>query len=188
MDAFGPVTAAFSMILGLGLTRLLLSAAGVFRSRHRATLDWIPLTWAGCIFIQQLQFLWGMIELHDIVTVWTLGAFLAMVGVVLMLFVAAALVLPFNELGQGESLRSMFEQDGRWALAALAGYNTLVIGIDLLFWGWQETRGVLHLLLPLAILPVLFLSFRSRRVQASLTVLYVTLTLLSAWMLSPYAY
>jgi len=188
MDAFGPVTAAFSMILGLGATRLLLSGVALFRSRARASLDWLPMAWGGCIFLQQLQFLWGLIELHDIVAVWTLGSFFAMVGLVLMLYIAAALVLPTNELREGESLRAMFTEDGRWGLAALSAYNLLALGIDVLFWGWRETLRGAGLLIPMIFVPAVFLMIRSRPAQALLTGLYVALSLASAWMLSPYAY
>jgi hypothetical protein len=34
------------MILGLGITRLLSSVVEVFRSRHRAELDWVPFVWS----------------------------------------------------------------------------------------------------------------------------------------------
>jgi len=47
MDSFRWVAVVLSIILGLGVTRLLSSAVEVFRSRNQAHLDWVPLAWEG---------------------------------------------------------------------------------------------------------------------------------------------
>jgi hypothetical protein len=46
MDTFRWVAVGLSMILGLGVTRLLTSAVSVIRSRHHAEVHWMPLVWA----------------------------------------------------------------------------------------------------------------------------------------------
>jgi len=46
-------------------------------------------------------------------------------GLALILFVASALILPHTDLQAGESLRTSFQRDGRWALALLAAYEIL---------------------------------------------------------------
>jgi hypothetical protein len=93
MDSFRWIAVVLSMILGLGVTRLLSSAVEVFRSRHQAKMDWVPFVWAGCIFIWQLQFWWGIIELPSLVKAWSVGSFLVLVSLTLLLFVSAGLVL-----------------------------------------------------------------------------------------------
>ena len=70
MDSFRWIAVALSMILGLGVTRLLSAFVAVFRSRKHSKLDWIPLAWAGCIFLWQLQFWWAIIELPGLIRVW----------------------------------------------------------------------------------------------------------------------
>jgi|GEM_PF-3674649 len=80
MDAFKWISVVLSMILGLGVTRLLAATVAVFRSRKRARLDWVPLAWAGCIFLWQLQYWWAIIELPGMIQHWTIGSFLMLVS------------------------------------------------------------------------------------------------------------
>ena len=102
------------MIVGLGVTRLLTSGVAVFRSRGSARLDWVPIAWAACVFIWQIQYWWAIIELADLHETWTLGDFLILLGLALLLFIAAALVLPHSELLDGSDLGESFKRDGRW--------------------------------------------------------------------------
>ncbi|MBN9022896.1 MAG: hypothetical protein J0H08_12555 [Rhizobiales bacterium] len=128
MNTFRWIAVIVAMIMGLGIARLLISTVGIFRARRRAKLDWLPLVWAATIFLQEVAFWWSLEEAASRVEVWTLPSFLMLVALVLALFMAAALILPFNELEKGESLRTFFEEDGRWALVALAVFN-LAIGV-----------------------------------------------------------
>ena len=134
MDSFRWIAVALSMILGLGVTRLLSAFVAVFRSRRHSKLDWIPLAWAGCIFLWQLQFWWAIIELPGLIRVWTLGSFLTLVCLTLLLFVSAALVLPSSELAEKDSLAASFDRDGRWSLVSLSAYFVLAVVADWVFW------------------------------------------------------
>lgn len=73
MESFRWIAVVLSMILGLGVARLLSSGVEVFRSRSNGKFDWVPLLWAGCIFLWQLQFWWGIIELPGLIQAWTIG-------------------------------------------------------------------------------------------------------------------
>ncbi|MBY0399717.1 hypothetical protein K2X89_05440, partial [Myxococcota bacterium] len=130
MDSFRWISVAFSMILGLGVTRVLSGAILVFRSRRRATLDWIPLAWAFAVFVLQLQFWWAVIELARVERVWSLFDFLSMIAIPLLLFAAAALVLPAEELDPGERLEEEFERDGRFGVLCLSVYAAAALFVD----------------------------------------------------------
>jgi len=189
MDTFRWVAVGLSMILGLGVTRLLTSAVTVFRSRHHVDIHWIPFVWAASIFVLQVQFWWAVIELAQLVDVWTLPAFLLLLSIPLLLFAAAAMVLPLNELDEGENLLLEFYRDGRWGLLCLAAYAALAAIIDYyLFDVWEPTSADLYLagelILPLAFL----LTPRHQRWGAAMTVAYFALILWSSWELSPKAY
>jgi hypothetical protein len=188
VDAFRWISVALSMILGLGVTRLLASMVVVFRSRNHATLDWVPIVWAACIFVQHLQFWWAIIELPTLIHTWTLGTFSILVSLTLLLYVSAALVLPHNELGRGESLLTSFQQDGRWALASLSAYFVVALVADMKFWGATLDKADVASLVSLTALPLGYLCLRSRRLQAIVTVAYAAACVLSAWLLSPSAY
>ena len=97
-DAFEFISVALSFVLGLGLTRLLLAAVNVFRSRRRLKFDWIPLTWAAVIFLFQIQYWWAIFELSGLVENWTLLQFVTLLVMAMLLFVAGALVLPTAEI------------------------------------------------------------------------------------------
>jgi hypothetical protein len=164
MDTFRWIAVIVAMILGLGLARLLISAIGIFHARRRARLDWLPLVWAATIFLQEVAFWWNLEAAASRVTNWTLPSFLMLVGLVLALFLAAALILPFNELKEGESLRTFFEQDGRWALVALAAFN---IGVGALNFRRSGGEFSEHMLLNLVFASMALLAFFGpRRAQA----------------------
>jgi hypothetical protein len=187
MDTFRWISVVLSMILGLGVARLLVSAVGIFRARHRATLDWPPLVWAATIFVQQIAFWWSLEEASGLVTKWSLPAFLLLVGLVLALFLAAALILPFNEMAEGESLRTFFEADGRWALVALAAFNAIAILANWAIWGEGPLSESVRINLVLAIVPLAgFLG--SRRVQAVAAMAYLIIAIWGLLKLLPLAY
>jgi hypothetical protein len=166
MDNFRWIAVIVSLILGLGVARLLISAVGIFRVRRRVVLDWPPLVWAATIFLQEVAFWWSLEESASRVTTWTLASFLLLVVLVLMLFLAASLILPTNDMAEGESLRTFFEEDGRWALVALGVFN---IAIALLHFalrsqGKINEQIVINLLLAAASLAAFF---GPRRVQVA---------------------
>jgi hypothetical protein len=187
-NPFRWIAVALSIILGLGVTRLLSSVVAAFRSRSHAQLDWIPFAWAGCIFLWQLQYWWAINELPRITRVWTLWSFLILVGLTLLLFVSAALVLPPAELREKDNLRTAFERDGRWALASLRTYFALALLVDWLLWNASPFSIWGGALMALMILPLGFVWTRSRRLQAAITIVYIPLSIWAALGLSPSAY
>lgn len=188
MDAFRWISVAFSMILGLGVTRILSGAILVFRSRRRATLDWIPLAWAGSTFILQLQFWWAVIELARVERVWSLFDFLTMIAIPLELFAAAALILPSEELDAGERLADEFEHDGRFGVLCLSAYAATALFADARIFGTGLVSSATALLAAEILLPLVFALRSGRGVRATVTVLYFLLVIGSSLILSPRAY
>jgi hypothetical protein len=120
--------------------------------------------------------------------VWTLGSFLTLVCLTLLLFVSAALVLPSTELAEKDSLTASFERDGRWSLVSLSAYFVLAAIADWVFWGVSPMSRLGASLSALTILPLAFLWSRSRRVQQVVTLLYIPLSIWAALELSPASY
>jgi len=112
LDSFRWIAVTLSLILGFGVTRLLSAVVAIFRSRKDAELDWIPLVWAGCVFFWQIQYWWAIIELPRLIETWYLGQFMILLGLALLLFVTAALVLPPSGLDKGEKLSDTWARDG----------------------------------------------------------------------------
>lgn len=182
------ISVALSLVLGFGVTRLLSGGVAMFKSRSIASLDWIPLAWAACIFLWQLQFWWAVIELPSLIKTWHLGQFMILLSLTLLLFIAAALILPSTELKKGENLKDSFERDGHWALPCLSLYFFVAFVADWHFWGVLPFSYFGALLIALLITPLVFVFVSARWAQASITVGYILLSLWAAWELSPESY
>jgi len=176
------------MVLGIGLTRLLSSAVMILRNRGEFEFDLLPIAWAAFIFIAQIQFWWGILELSSLMSVWTLGNFLILLSMPLLLFVAAALVLPHEPRKQDLSLRKGFERDGRLSLIALALYNVIASVADALWWSVDFVSVQGTMLVGLAILPLWLFFASSLPVQIAITVVYGVLLIVCELEVSPSSY
>lgn len=186
MDTFRWMSVVISIILGLGVTRLLLGAVAVFKARHDRAIDGLPLAWGAAIFLQQVNFWWSL-EDAGAGTSWTLPSFLLLVGLVLALFLAAALILPVDPLAPEDSLRRYFERDGRWSLLGLAAFNVLAMVANWDLWHEGLLAESVSLNLVLAIIPVAgFLGVR--RVQIAAAAAYIVVLAWAIARLSPIAY
>lgn len=188
METFRLILPAFSMILGLAVTRVLSGLVEIFRSRKHARLDWIPIAWALVVFVAQLQLWWAVIELSHLVKVWSAGSFLLLISLPLVLFLAAAMILPSQRLGEGESIRTSFLHDGRWGVGALSLYMLLAILADWRFWHEPFDSGEALLNLTLALLPLVLLATKSRRVEAGVTLVFLVIYVITLLDLSPASY
>ena len=188
MESFRWLAITFSMILGLGVTRVLSGVVAVLRSRRHATIDWIPLAWAASIFVLQLQFWWALIELANVERSWRLGDFLLLLGVPLALFAAAAFLLPSSELAPEESLAESFEHNRPFALGCLSLYAVLALLVDRALFGMDGFQlAHVYLVLEVAV-PLVVLRPVPRPAMAGATLFYLALVAWSSWALSPKVY
>lgn len=188
MDAFRWTSVVLSIMLGLGITHLLSSAVGIFRSRGQRRMDWIPLVWAACVFIWQLQFWWGIIEIPEMMHSWSLGSFLSLVVLTILLYLSASLVLPPAGSDPSVPLGDLFARDGRWALVALSAYNVMAMFVDWIIWGVPPFSLWGAFLTLLAVLPFVVVLSRRRSVQAAVTLAYLPLSIWAALDLSRSSY
>lgn len=125
MHSFQWIQGALGIIVALGMTRVIISIVQVCTMRRQVKLDWIPFAWALNIFFLLLQFSWNFVELEAVVVQWNFGIFLLLLGFVITLFIAAALILPVSESQAGSDLAIWFKNDGRWAMPFLSLYAFL---------------------------------------------------------------
>ncbi|MDX1495852.1 MAG: hypothetical protein R3253_17405 [Longimicrobiales bacterium] len=186
MSPFEFISVALSIVVGLGVTQLLRGAVTVFRARREHPVDALPVTWAFIVFLTIIQFWWALFELDaaDLVVEWSLGAFLLLLWLAVLLYLAAALVLP----GRPTDLTAYFDDDGRWALAMLAVYgmsglvvNALLFGSGL---GDPAQIGIYVTLVLLA--GVIFV--KRRGVRIALTVIYLLMMLSALSWAAPTTY
>ena len=131
MDIFHWVAVVLSTILGLGIARILSGYVIAFKSRRRVVTDWLPLLVAAIILGEILQFWWALAELSGRGQ-WSLADFSLLVGLAMLLFLAAALIVP-TDTGIADP-RQAFEHDGRWSLLVLAAFHAFAILVNWWFW------------------------------------------------------
>lgn len=188
MTIFEYVSVAVSFVLGLGITRLMLSMVRVVRWRDRIVLHWIPFSWALVVLIYQFQFWWAVFELNAMVTQWTMTQFVNTVGMAVFLFAAGALLLPEDEPERGSRLLDDFDCNGQWALGALVIYFVSSLWGNWFFWHMTPLEY------PASLVPLLIVSIgaygliRHRGARSVITLLNLPLAVFSFIEFSPAAY
>ncbi len=87
---------AISIILGLALTRLLNSVAGLIHAYKRVTFHWATALWGGVIMLFLLQLWWVGWELRTVME-WTIIDFFVLVVGAIFIYGAAELALPTED-------------------------------------------------------------------------------------------
>ncbi len=177
MNSFQWVNSSLQIVLALGMTRLLASWVALFRSRHRAHLDWMPIVWSVNAFFALLEFSFAIQDLGSMIETWSFPRFLQLLFLAMVLFVASSLILPTVELQPGEDLAATFERDGRWALAFLAGYETLTNVANWYFWQASPISLIGGINAALAILAISFLLLQARSGKVVVTLVFTVLNL-----------
>ncbi len=188
MSTFEFISVALSFILGLGVTRLLMSAVKLFLWRGELDFHWIPVAWATVIFLFQIQFWWAIFELSHMLETWTFLHFFALVGLALLLFVSGALVLPSSKPTKERSLLLSFDRDGRWSLAFLGCYFVVSYAANWYFWGVSPLSYLGGFMLLLVVGLIAYLFVPNRKVRSAITLAYLVLTIAAIHEFSPASY
>ena len=93
MTQYEYIFVAVSIILGLGITRLLHSVAMLIRAHRQVTFHWSTALWGLCILAYSLQLWWIGWGLRS-VAIWTFLDFLVLVIGSICIYGAAEMALP----------------------------------------------------------------------------------------------
>lgn len=173
--AWTTVSVTMSFLIGMALTRLLSGLVAVFRARTRAELDWVPVAWAAAMILALLEAWVALNSLPALIQAFNVGHFFSLAGLMLVLFAAAALLMPPGEIGAGESMKAFFIGEGRFALPLLSAYNVAATVANLILFGAEPAPAAWWALdLPLIALPALAFAFaRSLRLLVGSTAAYL---------------
>jgi hypothetical protein len=83
-----------SIVVGLGLTELLLTFYHLVRARRRVIWDALPLAWALLILIAVVNYWWGIRAIMAQANGWTSGTFMLTMISPVSIFLACAAALP----------------------------------------------------------------------------------------------
>lgn len=127
MTPFDYLSVLISIVLGLGLTELLSNVHRLIQARDRVTFHWLPLLWGGIIFVALVQWWWAAFGLHRQLE-WNFFFFLLILLIPVLMYLAAASVLPTVEAEQTVDLRTYYFAIRPWffwIVAATSGMECL---------------------------------------------------------------
>jgi len=113
MDAFSYLSVLLSIIIGLGITQLLMAVGRLIRHRDRVRVDWLPLLWAAVLLIVFVQVWWSMFGLRTY-NEWNFFRFLLVLSQTCALYMMAALVLPEQIEDTSVDLAAHYDRQHRW--------------------------------------------------------------------------
>ncbi|MET0746128.1 MAG: hypothetical protein ABWY78_22355 [Microvirga sp.] len=175
------VSVTMSLLVGLSMTRLLTGLVAIFRARDRAELDWIPIAWTLVMLVTLLETWMSLNFLPKLEETFSFGEYLGLGGTMMLLYAAAALLLPPGEIGKGESLKTYFSEEGRFALPIYALFLSAGAIVNVRMLQAPVMAPWLALDIPLIILPIVVFVARSRRAESIVTGIYVPLFILDLY-------
>ena len=118
MDDFAHLSVLISIVLGLGITNLLMGLARVIQMRTKVKIYWPTLAWAFTLLLVHVQTWWSMFGLRNVHT-WTFPAFAVVLMQPILLFFLSALALPDFDRDEALDLRANYFAQARWFFGML---------------------------------------------------------------------
>ena len=107
MTPFEYLAVLISIVLGLGVTELLAGLQRLAHARDRVRFHWLPLIWSALVFVTLVQWWWAAFGFRDQAR-WNFFSFLLVLLVPVLLYMAAALVLPAEQAEGRYDLREHY--------------------------------------------------------------------------------
>ena len=126
MTPFEYLSVLISIVLGLGLTELLAGLQRLVHARDRVGFHWLPLAWSALVFVILVQWWWAAFGFRG-QTEWNFLSFLLVLLVPVLLYLAAALVLPPAQSVGRYDLRAHYFGIHRIFFLVIAGATVLEI-------------------------------------------------------------
>jgi hypothetical protein len=132
MSAFEYIAVIVSVIIGLGLTRILQGVGGLLEARSRVRVYWVHLVFTGIILVGHLQFWWLFWSSRQL-EAWSFFPFLFLLLQPIILYLLAGLCFPeFSDTGSID-FRDFYYHNHRWFFGLLALLMVLISLRDILF-------------------------------------------------------
>ena len=125
MDAFGYVSVIMSVVIGLGLSHLLTGVVELFKARRRVRFYWVHLVWVVLIFVGHIFLWWTMWNLR-LIRAWNFFSFLLILLAPVLLYVAAAFLVPKIDDEGSLDLRDYFYQNNSAFFLVNAAFTALM--------------------------------------------------------------
>ena len=100
-----------SIVVGLGLTELLLTFYRLVQARRRVAWDALPLAWALLILVAVVNYWWGIRAVMAGASGWTAGEFMLAMLSPIFIFLACAAALPKVEGAERIDMRAAYAEE-----------------------------------------------------------------------------
>lgn len=117
-EIYPHIRVVMGMVIGLGITRLLLGVARIVQHPKQYRLYTVHLAWIGSMLLLLVHFWWWEFDLYQIAH-WTFGTYIFIISYAIALFLLCALLLPDN-LSDYKDYQDYFIERRAWFFGVLA--------------------------------------------------------------------
>lgn len=144
-EFFPHVRIVMGMVIGLGITRILMSVAGLIQHPGKVKLWPVHLLWAGSIMLELIFFWWWEFELYAL-TDWSFATFFFLIAYSITLFLLAALLFP-DKIDEYDGYQDFFLKRRKWFFGVFAATFVLDV-IDTVMKGppYFDNLGIAYLI------------------------------------------
>lgn len=171
MDQFEYVMVLVSIIVGLGITHILLGIGGIIdrqsRKDDRLELSYAHAAWLANCFMWFVMFWWWEYRLSTSVSEWSMGMYLFLIFYAVTIFLLQAVLIPRTWDGV-TSLKEYFLQRRAWFYSLLAS-ATILDNIDSYLIGgipYILNTGYIGMGISVATIPVVVIGIMSTNMRA----------------------
>lgn len=172
MSAFEYVMVLVSIVIALAIAHLLTALAeGIRRYRGHGDpirLDAVFLLWVGFLLIYLVSFWWWEFKLQEVLTEWTFGLYLFIIGYAISLFMLAEILVPHRMRGVADTYE-YFIKGRRWFFGGLI-ITQLIDIFDTFLKGYEWGTRPVFLLTYLLVFVVAFIGIFAKRRSIQLTI------------------
>jgi hypothetical protein len=137
-ELFPHVRIVMGTVIGLAITRILMTVAGIIQHPQRGRRSLLHLLWMGSMLLELVLFWWWEFALHQI-EVWHFGLVVFIIGYAITLFLMAAMLSP-DSISEYTGYEDFFIKRRHWFFGLLAA-TFLLDTIDTLIKGqnhWSQ--------------------------------------------------
>jgi hypothetical protein len=167
-DQFQHVMVLTSIIIGLGITHILVGVGSVIErvTGHGAPLrlSWAHGTWLALVFVWMVLFWWWQFRLLSILKVWSLGLYFFIILYAVLLFLLTVILIP-RDWGNTDNLNDYFLSKRYWFYPVFLLANVADVVDSFLKGGWQYLvgMGVLSWIFTAASVPICLVGILSKK-------------------------
>ena len=137
-ELFPHVRIVMGTVIGLAITRILMTVAGIIQHPQRGRRSLLHLLWMGSMLLELVLFWWWEFALHQI-EVWHFGLVVFIIGYAITLFLMAAMLSP-DSISEYTGFEDFFIKRRHWFFGLLAA-TFLLDTIDTLIKGQNHWPG-----------------------------------------------